>query len=125
MTVGILSILSGVALTVSGGMPMYGMPKEFGEVFAYAAPFGIPAPVLFAAGVYAIIFYILNWDAVRPAHLRDRRQCRREPARRHQHAPAHGIDLRHVLDDRRLRRDPADGVRCPERPLSPARMSSS
>lgn len=61
MTVGMLSILSGVALTVSGGMPMYGMPKEFGEVFAYAAPFGIPAPVLFAAGVYAIIFYILNW----------------------------------------------------------------
>lgn len=64
MTVGMLSILSGVALTVSGGMPMYGMPKQFGEAFAYAAPFGIPAPVVFAAGVFVIMFYILNWTAL-------------------------------------------------------------
>ena len=61
MTVGMLSILSGVALTVSGGMPMYGMPKQFGEVFAYAAPLGVPAPVWFAGGVFLIMFYILNW----------------------------------------------------------------
>lgn len=61
MTVGMLSILSGVALTVSGGMPMYGMPKQFGEVFAYAAPIGIPAPVWVAAGLYAVMFYILYW----------------------------------------------------------------
>ncbi|WP_421994171.1 ABC transporter permease [Reyranella sp.] len=61
MTVGMLSILSGVALTVSGGMPMYGMPEEFSRIFAYAAPFGIPAPVLFAAGLYALMVYVLNW----------------------------------------------------------------
>src|SRR5437764_107495 len=52
MTVGMLSILSGIALTLSGGMPVYGLPKRFGEVFAYGAPFGIPAPVLFAGGLY-------------------------------------------------------------------------
>ena len=28
MTVGMLSILSGVALTLSGGMPIYGLPKQ-------------------------------------------------------------------------------------------------
>lgn len=61
MTVGMLSILSGVALTLSGGMPVYGMPKEFGAVFAYAAPLGIPAPVLFAGGVYGLMYYVLNW----------------------------------------------------------------
>jgi ribose transport system permease protein len=61
MTVGMLSILSGIALTVSGGMPMYGMPKQFGEVFAYAAPLGIPAPVWVAGGVFLIMYYILNW----------------------------------------------------------------
>ncbi|MFO1082233.1 MAG: ABC transporter permease [Reyranellaceae bacterium] len=61
MTVGMLSILSGVALTVSGGMPMYGMPKQFSQIFAYAAPFGIPAPVLFAAGLFLVMVYLLNW----------------------------------------------------------------
>lgn len=61
MTVGMLSILSGIALTVSGGMPMYGMPKEFSEIFAYAAPFGIPAPVLFAAALYLLMAYLLYW----------------------------------------------------------------
>lgn len=61
MTVGMLSILSGIALTLSGGMPIYGMPKQFGENFAYAAPFGIPAPVLFAAGLYLLMFYLLYW----------------------------------------------------------------
>ena len=61
MTVGMLSILSGIALTVSGGMPLYGMPKEFSRIFAYSAPFGIPAPVLCAAAVYAVMLYVLNW----------------------------------------------------------------
>ena len=61
MTVGMLSILSGVALTISGGMPMYGMPKQFGETFAYAAPLGIPAPVWAAGGVFLVMYYVLNW----------------------------------------------------------------
>lgn len=61
MTVGMLSILSGIALTLCGGMPVYGLPKPFGATFAYAAPFGIPAPVLFAAGLYALMFYLLYW----------------------------------------------------------------
>jgi ribose/xylose/arabinose/galactoside ABC-type transport system permease subunit len=61
MTVGMLSILSGFALTLSGGMPIYGLPLEFGRIFAYAAPFGVPVAVLLAAGVFALMYYILNW----------------------------------------------------------------
>jgi len=61
MTVGMLSILSGVALTLSGGMPIYGLPKQFGEVFAYAAPWGIPSAVLFAGGLFVLMYYVLNW----------------------------------------------------------------
>ena len=61
MTVGMLSILSGLALTISGGMPMYGMPKQFGEIFAYAAPLGIPAPVWCAGALYLVMFYVLYW----------------------------------------------------------------
>jgi ribose/xylose/arabinose/galactoside ABC-type transport system permease subunit len=59
MTVGMLSILTGVALTVSGGMPVYGLPKEFGQVFAYAAPLGIPMPMLLAAGLALVMAYLL------------------------------------------------------------------
>ena len=61
MTVGMLSILSGLALTISGGMPLYGMPKQFGEIFAYAAPLGIPAPVWCAGALYLVMFYVLYW----------------------------------------------------------------
>ncbi|MBV8168739.1 MAG: ABC transporter permease [Alphaproteobacteria bacterium] len=61
MTVGMLSILSGIALTLCGGMPVYGLPKPFGATLAYAAPFGIPAPVLIALGLYALMFYLLYW----------------------------------------------------------------
>ena len=61
MTVGMLSILTGIALKMSGGMPIYGMPREFGGIFAYAAPFQIPAPILFCFGLLAVLYYILNW----------------------------------------------------------------
>ena len=59
MTVGMLSILTGIALTVSGGMPVYGLPKEFGQVLAYAAPLGIPMPMLLAAGLALVMAYLL------------------------------------------------------------------
>lgn len=61
MTVGMLTIQTGIALKLSGGMPVYGMPREFGQIFAYAAPFGIPAPVLFCLGLFMVMYYILNW----------------------------------------------------------------
>jgi ribose transport system permease protein len=66
MTVGMLSILSGVALTLSGGMPVYGMPAHFADIFAYASPLGIPAPVWFTGGLYLIMFYLLYWTPLGP-----------------------------------------------------------
>ncbi|MDD3445182.1 MAG: ABC transporter permease [Zavarzinia sp.] len=59
MTVGMLSVLSGIALTISGGMPVYGLPDAFGRFFAYAAPFGLPVPMLFALGLCLVMAYVL------------------------------------------------------------------
>jgi ribose/xylose/arabinose/galactoside ABC-type transport system permease subunit len=66
MTVGMLSILSGIALTLSGGMPVYGMPAQFADIFAYASPLGIPAPVWFTGGLYVLMFYLLYWTPLGP-----------------------------------------------------------
>src|SRR5690606_31474136 len=59
MTVGMLSILTGIALTISGGMPVYGLPREFGQTLAYAAPLGIPVPMLIALGLCLVMGYLL------------------------------------------------------------------
>ncbi len=59
MTVGMLSVLTGAALKISGGMPVYGMPAEFGRIFAYGAPYGVPAPVLFMGALFFAMMYLL------------------------------------------------------------------
>jgi ribose transport system permease protein len=46
-TLAMLSVLSGLALNISGGLPVSGLPSSFGDL-AYTAYFGIPAPVLIA-----------------------------------------------------------------------------
>ena len=61
MTVGMLSILSGVALTVSGGCRCTECPRVRRGLRLRRCPSAYPRPVLFAAGVYASMFYILNW----------------------------------------------------------------
>jgi ribose transport system permease protein len=59
MTLGMLSICSGVALTLSGGTPIYGLPPSFEDIFAYSSPLGIPSPVYFALGcVIAAYVYL-------------------------------------------------------------------
>mgnify|MGYP000895375439 CR=1 FL=1 len=59
MTVGMLSVLTGAALKLSDGMPVYGMPTEFARTFAYWAPLDIPAPALFAAALFGLMVYVL------------------------------------------------------------------
>lgn len=61
MTVGMYSIAFGLALKLSGGMPVYGMPKEFGSWFAYSRPWGVPVSALFTAAVFALMYFFLNW----------------------------------------------------------------
>jgi len=61
MTLGMLSMAFGLALTLSGGSPVYGMPKEAGFLLAYARPLGIPVTMYFAAAVLIVVYVLLNW----------------------------------------------------------------
>lgn len=61
MTLGMLSAVFGVALILSGGTPIYGVSDEFKAWFGYGTLLGIPVPVFYTAGLFAIIYFILNY----------------------------------------------------------------
>jgi ribose transport system permease protein len=60
MTLGMSSVGFGVALFLTGGVPVYGMPAEFGEVFGFGNLMGIPVPVFFAGTLVVITFLFIN-----------------------------------------------------------------
>lgn len=61
MTLGMMSIALGIALFLSGGMPVSGVPDSFGQTFAYGRPLGIPAPVIATAAIFAVLYILLEW----------------------------------------------------------------
>ena len=60
MTLGISSVGFGTALYITGGVPVYGMPVEFGDIFGFGTAFGIPVPIYFAAGLAVLVYLIVN-----------------------------------------------------------------
>src|SRR5690606_31544763 len=61
MTLGMSSVVSGVALYLSGGVPIYGLPQEFGQAFGYGYFLGIPAPVLVVLLAILAVYVLLEW----------------------------------------------------------------
>ncbi|MFO1055586.1 MAG: ABC transporter permease [Dongiaceae bacterium] len=61
MTLGAASIFFGIALFLTGGMPVYGMPQAFGSVFGFGQLFGIPAPVYVTVALILAMYLLLNW----------------------------------------------------------------
>jgi ribose transport system permease protein len=61
MTLGTASIAFGIALTLTSGVPVYGMPDAFGDTFGFGRPLGIPAPVYVTALLYVVLYVILGW----------------------------------------------------------------
>jgi len=61
MTLGMSSVVFGVALYLSGGVPIYGLPQEFGQVFGYGYFLGIPSPVLVVLLAIAAVYVLLEW----------------------------------------------------------------
>jgi len=61
MTLGMSSVVFGVTLFVSGGVPVYGLPPAFGEVFGFGRIAGLPVPSLIAAAIVLIIYVLLEW----------------------------------------------------------------
>jgi ribose transport system permease protein len=61
MTLGLASVGFGIALYLTGGVPVYGIPSEFGAVFGFGRLFGIPAPIYITAVFVVIMYVVLNW----------------------------------------------------------------
>lgn len=58
VTLGTLSIVSGIALMMTSGIPIYGIPQDFIAGFGRAFWWGIPAPAYIAAGVVGAIWLV-------------------------------------------------------------------
>jgi ribose transport system permease protein len=61
MTLGMASIGFGIALYMTGGVPVYGMPTAFGDVFGFGSWLGIPAPVYLTAALIVLLYLLVNW----------------------------------------------------------------
>jgi ribose transport system permease protein len=61
MTLGTASISFGIALTLTSGVPVYGMPDAFGSIFGIGRLFDIPAPVYVTAAIAVIMYVLINW----------------------------------------------------------------
>ena len=58
MTLATASIMSGLALKITAGVPIYGMPAEFSDLFGYGLVGGVAIPTLFAIGMVVLIYII-------------------------------------------------------------------
>ncbi len=61
MTLGMASVGFGIALYMTGGTPVYGMPVEFGDTFGFGYLMGIPAPVAVGIVLILLIYVLVNW----------------------------------------------------------------
>jgi ribose transport system permease protein len=62
MTLGMASVGFGLSLFQTGGVPVYGMPKEFGKVLGFGQFFGfLAAPVIVTILLAIVMYVLLNW----------------------------------------------------------------
>ena len=61
MTLGMSSVGFGIALFLTGGVPVYGMPVEFGDIFGFGSFLGVPVPIWVAAVLVVLTFVLVNW----------------------------------------------------------------
>jgi ribose/xylose/arabinose/galactoside ABC-type transport system permease subunit len=58
MTLGMTSVGFGIALYLTSGTPVYGMPEAFGAIFGYGEFLGIPTPI-YVTGVLIVLMYVI------------------------------------------------------------------
>lgn len=61
MTLGMASVGFGISLYLTGGVPVYGMPKEFGKALGFGQWLGVPAPIYVTAALILVMYVLLNW----------------------------------------------------------------
>ena len=64
VTLGMLSIASGIGLLLTNGIPVYGMPKEFVKGFGRALWFGLPTTVYVALALIFLVWLIQNFTVL-------------------------------------------------------------
>ncbi len=100
MTLGMASVGFGISLYLTGGVPVYGMPKEFGKVLGFGQLFGIlAAPVIVTLALIVVMYFAAELDAHGPLFLCHRRQSQGVDAVRHQYAPLSFPGLRALRHD--------------------------
>lgn len=57
MTLGVSSVGAGLALFLTGGIPVSGLPFAFGNVFGFGRLWGVPVPVIVAA-ICAVLMWV-------------------------------------------------------------------
>lgn len=60
MTLGVSSVGAGLALFLTGGIPVSGLPYAFGNVFGFGRLWGIPVPVIVAALCIALMWVLMS-----------------------------------------------------------------
>lgn len=60
MTLGVQSVGSGVALFLTGGVPVSGLPYAFSDLFGFGRILGVPVPVIFAVAAIAVMWLLMN-----------------------------------------------------------------
>ena len=60
MTLGVSSVGAGLALFLTGGIPVSGLPYEFGNMFGFGRLWGIPVPVIVAAVCIAAMWLFMS-----------------------------------------------------------------
>jgi ribose/xylose/arabinose/galactoside ABC-type transport system permease subunit len=60
-TLAMMSIASGAALLISGGVPIFNFPPDFSDTLATGALFGVPTPWIVAGLVVLSVHLLLSW----------------------------------------------------------------
>ncbi|WP_045679441.1 ABC transporter permease [Martelella endophytica] len=60
MTLGVQSMGAGVALFITGGVPIGGLPYAFGDFFGFGRIAGVPVPVVVAVLAIIVIWTLMN-----------------------------------------------------------------
>ncbi|AVW93087.1 ABC transporter permease [Celeribacter baekdonensis] len=60
MTLGVSSVGAGLALFLTGGVPVSGLPFAFGDTFGFGKWFGVPVPVFIAAICIVVMWLVMS-----------------------------------------------------------------
>lgn len=64
MTLGVSSMGFGIALFLTGGTPIYGMPPKFGSVVGFGSFLGVPFPIWITILLIGASYLLINWTRV-------------------------------------------------------------